>query len=81
MGKTWCWRWPRLTGKIPEKAKRIISGFTDPNEALKRLDELYGDKNMAVFAAMRDLMHLKMPEGLPHKKVKALVQVVRLTKT
>ena len=46
-----------LTAKIPEEAKRIITGITDPNEAWKRLDERYGDKKIAVVAAMRDLTH------------------------
>ena len=33
----------RLTGKIPEEAKKIITGIIDPNEAWERLDEQFGD--------------------------------------
>ena len=71
----------RITDKLSGEAKRIITGITDQKEVWERLDERYGDKKLAVIAAMRDLTRLKMPAGLPYKKVEAMIQGVRLTKT
>ena len=70
----------RLTGKIPEEARRMITGIMNPQEAWERLDERYGDKKLAIMAAMMDLTQLKMPTGKPYKKVEPLVQNVRLKK-
>ena len=45
------------------------------------MNERYSDEELAVIAAMKDLMQLKMPPGLHFEKNEALVQTVKLTKT
>ena len=37
----------RLTEKIQEEARRMITGITNPQEAWERLDERYKDKKLA----------------------------------
>ena len=46
--------------KIPQEARRLITGITEPTEAWKRLNERYRDKQLSVIAAMKDLMQLRM---------------------
>ena len=44
------------------------------------MNKLYGDKQLAVIKAMKDLMQLTMWQGLPFVRIEVLVQAVRLTK-
>ena len=53
-----------ISTKITEEAGRLITGIIDPTEAWERLNEGYGDKQLAVIAVMKDLMQLKVPAGL-----------------
>ena len=69
-----------LSVKIQAEACRLLIGITDQAEARDRLNKLYGDKQLAVINAMKDLMQLKMWQGLPFVRNEALVQAVRLTK-
>ena len=59
-----------LSAMIPEEARRLITGITNLAEACERLNELYRDKKLAFIAAIKDLMQLKMPPGLPFEKTK-----------
>ena len=60
----------RLTSTIPK----------DPKESWKKLDERHGNRKLRIIAAMSDLTQLELPAGLANKRIKALVQGVRLAK-
>ena len=70
-----------LSAKIPAEACRLIIGIKNPAEAWERLNKRYGDEQLVVIAAMKDLIQLKMPQGFPFVRMEALVQAVRLDKT
>ena len=70
----------KLTSAIPKEDQEIVEGIAEPEKAWKKLDERYGDRNLMIIAAMSNLTQPKLPAGLAHKKVKALVQGVRLEK-
>ena len=70
----------RLTDNLPAEAKRKKTGITDPKEAWEKLYDRYGDRNLSVIAAMRELTQMKMSQGHACKKVEALVQCVRMAK-
>ena len=43
----------------------LTIGITDPVEAWERLNKGYGDQQLAVIAAMKDLIQLKMLQDYP----------------
>ena len=46
-----------------------------PHRSMGRLNERYGDKQLAAIAAMKELMQLRMPTGHPFVNIEALVKL------
>ena len=61
----------RLTSTIHKEDREIVEGIAEPEEAWENLDDTYGDRKLTIIAAMSNLMQLKLPAGLAHKKVEA----------
>ena len=70
----------RLTSAIPKDDGEIDEEMAEPEEAWKKLGERYGDRKLTIIEEMSDLTEIKLTAGLAHKKLKALVQGVRLEK-
>ena len=52
----------QLSRKLPEKAKRLITGVKEPTEAWRLLEERYGDRHITVLSAMHKLETVKLPQ-------------------
>ena len=62
--------------KIPEAARKLLTGVREPAKARGLLDKRYGDKHVAIMSAMHKLQSVVLPHGPTHNKVEALVLAV-----
>ena len=68
----------QLSSKLPaEEAKWLTTGFKEPKEARRLLEERYRDRHIAILSTMHKLESIKLPQGPAHDKVEALVLAVR----
>ena len=67
----------QLSRKLPEKAKRLITGVKEPTESWRLLEERCGD---IVLSVMHKLETVMLPQGPQHDKIEALVLAVRTAK-
>ena len=58
--------------KLPTEARLWNEGVSEPTEAWERLDNPYGDKELAVLSTMYRLESLELPQGPAHKVIQAL---------
>ena len=71
----------QLRLKIPKEALAAISGLQCPEEAWKRLEELYGNRELSILAALKTLREFKPVKTAPHEQVIELASAVQRCQT
>ena len=71
----------QLAVKLFKEAKLWIEGVVKLMKALKRLDELYGDKELAVLSTIYRLESIELPQGPAHEVIQTLALELRIIKT
>ena len=59
----------QLRLKIPKEALAAITGLQCPEEAWKRLEELYGNRELSILAALKNLRDFKPVKSASHEQV------------
>ena len=67
----------QLKTKLPKEAVQAIVGLTDPTTAWERLDQLYGNIEMSVVAALRWLRNFKLSKHTAHDQVMELAAALQ----
>ena len=67
----------QLKTKLPKDALTTIAGLQCPEEAWKRLEELYGNRELSILSALKALRDFKPVKTAPHEVVIELVSAVQ----
>ena len=59
----------QLKMKLPREALYAISGLQCPEEAWKRLEELYGNRELSILSAIKNLRDFKASKNAAHEQV------------
>ena len=59
----------QLKTKLPREALYAISGLQCPEEAWKRLEELYGNRELSILSAIKNLREFKTTKYAAHEQV------------
>ena len=70
-----------LASQLPEEGNQQIKRVTEPKEAWRRLDERYGNKDLAMLSTMYRLISLELPQGPVHDKMQTLASELRVAKS
>ena len=62
----------QLAVKLPAEARLWSKGVSEPTEVWKRLDDLYGDKELAVLSTIYRLESLELLQGPAKKRLEAV---------
>ena len=68
----------QLRSKLPRDAQGTILGLMDPEEAWTRLDEVYGNREMSIVAALSCLQNHKTSKHQPHDQILELAAAVQV---
>ena len=71
----------QLKLKLPKEALTAIAGLRCPDEAWARLEELYGDQEIAILAALKGLREFKPTKAAAHKQVLEIAAAVQKCQT
>ena len=71
----------QLRQKIPKDAVQTIAGLTSPEEAWKRLDEVYGNRESAILSAIRKLRAFKPSKSADCDQVIEVARSVQRCRT
>ena len=67
--------------KLPREALAAITGLRCPDEAWLRLEELYGNRELSIMAALKTLRDFKSSKATPHEQVIEVAMVVQRCRT
>ena len=67
----------QLRLKLPREAINLIAGLQSPTKAWKRLEELYGNRELSILSAIRNLREFKSSKSAAHEQVIKLVSAVQ----
>ena len=59
----------QLKTKLPREAMTTIAGLQCPEEAWKRLEEMYGNRELSILSAIKNLREFKTSKTAPHEQV------------
>ena len=59
----------QLKLKLPREAMAAIAGLQCPEEAWKRLEEVYGNRELSILSALKNLRDFKPAKTAPHEQV------------
>ena len=75
------WRWRNFALKLPKDALAAIIGLQCPEEAWKRLEELYGNRELSILSALKRIREFKTAKQAPHEQVIELAGAVQRCQT
>ena len=71
----------QLRTKLPKEALATLIGLQCLEEAWKRLEELYGNRELAILSALKRLREFKATKSAPHEQVIELAGAVQRCQT
>ena len=71
----------QLRLKLPKEALAAITGLQCPEEAWKRMEELYGNRELSILSALKSLREFKPAKHAPHEQVIELASAVQRCQT
>ena len=71
----------QLRTKLPKEALTTLIGLQCPEEAWKRLEELYGNRELAILSALKRLREFKATKSATHEQVIELAAAVQRCQT
>ena len=71
----------QLRTKLPKEALATLIGLQCPEEAWKRLEELYGNRELAILSALKRLREFKATKQAAHEQVIELAAAVQRCQT
>ena len=71
----------QLRTKLPKEALATLIGLQCPEEAWKRLEELYGNRELAILSALKRLRDFKATKSATHEQVIELAAAVQRCQT
>ena len=71
----------QLRTKLPKEALALLVGLQCPEEAWKRLEELYGNRELAILSALKRLREFKATKQGAHEQVIELAGAVQRCQT
>ena len=71
----------QLRLKLPKDALAAIIGLQCPEEAWKRLEELYGNRELSILSALKRIREFKTAKQAPHEQVIELAGAVQRCQT
>ena len=71
----------QLRTKLPKEALALLVGLQCPEEAWKRLEELYGNRELAILSALKRLREFKTTKQGAHEQVIELAGAVQRCQT
>ena len=71
----------QLRTKLPKEALALLIGLQCPEEAWKRLEELYGNRELAILSALKRLREFKATKQGAHEQVIKLAGAVQRCQT
>ena len=67
----------QLKQKLPKEALAAIGGLQCPDVAWKRLEEVYGNRELSIMSAIKNLRDFKPSKPAPHEQVIELAMAVQ----
>ena len=71
----------QLRLKLPREALTAITGLQEPEEAWKRLEELYGNRELQIMSAIKTLRDFRTAKSASHEQVIDLASAVQRCQT
>ena len=71
----------QLKMKLPKEALTALTGLRDPRKAWERLEEMYGNREIAIMSAIKSLREFRPTKSVPHEQVIELVMAVQRCQT
>ena len=71
----------QLKMKLPKEALAALTGLRDPEMAWHRLEEMYGNREIAIMSALKTLRDFRSAKNAAHEQVIELVMAVQRCRT
>ena len=71
----------QLKMKLPREALTMISGIQCPDAAWLKLEELYGNRELSIMSALKNLRDFKSSKQVPHEQVIEIAMAVQKCRT
>ena len=71
----------QLKLKLPKEALTALTGLRDPGKAWDRLEEMYGNREIAIMSALKSLREFRPVKSAAHEQVIELVMAVQRCQT